>query len=185
MPGRGEDPSPAARDTAHHSLGADAAAPAHQQRALRPASLRLPQPVRPRGRVLDPAGLPVHPDVPGVSGQRPDPGPDGPLIFINACRSLGESPSYNRLDGWADKFLHAGAAAFIGSMWAVSDGAAREFAQELYRSLLHGAPLGQAVTTARHAIAGDAATHLAGLRRVRRPAGHHHHGRHMTRQGHA
>ena len=80
---------------------------------------------------------------------------NGPLVFINACRSLGESPSYNRLDGWADKFLQAGAAAFIGSMWAVSDGAAREFAQELYRSLLHGTPLGQAVTAARHAIAGD------------------------------
>jgi CHAT domain-containing protein len=59
---------------------------------------------------------------------------NGPLVFINACRSLGESPSYNRLDGWADKFLQAGAAAFIGSMWAVSDGAAREFAQELYHA---------------------------------------------------
>ena len=55
-----------------------------------------------------------------------------PTVFINACRSAGLTATYNRLDGWASKFLEAGAAAFIGSLWAVSDGAAREFAEELY-----------------------------------------------------
>ena len=58
-----------------------------------------------------------------------------PTVFINACRSAGLAATYNRLDGWASKFLEAGAAAFIGSLWAVSDGASREFAQELYRRL--------------------------------------------------
>ena len=65
-----------------------------------------------------------------------------PVVFINACRSVGQVPSYNKLDGWAEKFLRAGAAAFIGSLWEVSDGTAREFAQELYRRLLAGEPLG-------------------------------------------
>ena len=76
-----------------------------------------------------------------------------PTVFINACRSAGLSATYNRLDGWASKFLEAGAAAFIGSLWAVSDGAAREFAQELYGQLQAGSPLGEAVMQARRAAA--------------------------------
>ena len=40
-----------------------------------------------------------------------------PVVFINACRSLGQVPSYNKLDGWAEKFMRAGAGAFIGSLW--------------------------------------------------------------------
>jgi hypothetical protein len=76
-----------------------------------------------------------------------------PTVFINACRSAGTNATYNRLDGWASKFLEAGAAAFIGSLWAVSDGAAREFAQELYRQLQAGIPLGNAAMQARQLAA--------------------------------
>ncbi len=76
-----------------------------------------------------------------------------PTVFINACRSAGLAATYNRLDGWASKFLEAGAAAFIGSLWAVSDGASREFAQELYRRLQQGFTLGDAVMEARRAAA--------------------------------
>jgi hypothetical protein len=74
-----------------------------------------------------------------------------PTVFINACRSAGLNATYNRLDGWATKFLEAGAAAFIGSLWAVSDGGAREFAQELYGQLRAGSSLGHAVKCARAA----------------------------------
>jgi type III restriction enzyme len=76
-----------------------------------------------------------------------------PTVFINACRSAGLAATYNRLDGWATKFLEAGAAAFIGSLWAVSDGTAREFAQELYGQLQAGSSLGEAVREARRAAA--------------------------------
>jgi hypothetical protein len=76
-----------------------------------------------------------------------------PTVFINACRSAGASPSYHQLDGWVSKFLKAGAGAFIGSLWAVSDGAAREFAQELYRQLQAGSVLGEAVMQARRVAA--------------------------------
>lgn len=79
-----------------------------------------------------------------------------PTIFMNACRSAGLAAAYNRLDGWATKFLEAGAAAFIGSLWAVTDGAAREFAQELYGQLRVGNSLGQAAMKARQAAAGQA-----------------------------
>jgi len=50
----------------------------------------------------------------------------GPLVFINACRSAGMAAGYHHLDGWATKFLQAGAAAFIGSLWAVRDETARQ-----------------------------------------------------------
>jgi hypothetical protein len=80
-----------------------------------------------------------------------------PVVFINACRSLGQVPSYNKLDGWAEKFMRAGAAAFIGSLWEVSDGMAREFAQELYKHLADGDPLGKAVMAGRRAVAAEPA----------------------------
>ena len=76
-----------------------------------------------------------------------------PTVFINACRSAGTVPAYHQLDGWAQKFLEAGAAAFIGSLWAVRDGTARDFACELYRQLKSGVMLGPAVMRARQAAA--------------------------------
>jgi len=77
-------------------------------------------------------------------------------VFINACRSAGLAATYNRLDGWASRFLEAGAAAFIGSLWAVSDGTAREFAQEFYGQLRAGSSLGQAAIQARQVAASQA-----------------------------
>jgi hypothetical protein len=76
-----------------------------------------------------------------------------PLVFINACRSAGLAATYNRLDGWAEAFLQAGAGAFIGSLWAVGDKAARRFAELFYQQLLEGATLGAATLAARRAVA--------------------------------
>ena len=78
-----------------------------------------------------------------------------PTVFINACRSAGASASYQQLDGWASKFLDAGAAAFIGSLWAVRDTTAREFAAELYGQLQTGTTLGNAVMRARQVAAAE------------------------------
>jgi hypothetical protein len=77
----------------------------------------------------------------------------GPLIFVNACRSAGQAATYNRLDGWADAFMQAGAGAFIGSLWSVTDEAARDFASEFYHQLTGGSPLGEAVAAARRTAA--------------------------------
>jgi CHAT domain-containing protein len=79
-----------------------------------------------------------------------------PTIFMNACRSAGLSATYNRLDGWASKFLEAGAGAFIGSLWAVCDGTARGFAQEFYSQLQARSSLGEAVKQARRVAANQA-----------------------------
>jgi CHAT domain len=76
-----------------------------------------------------------------------------PLVFVNACRSGGDAVSYNGMDGFARKFLAAGASTFIGSLWAVVDDTAREFASTLYSELLGGATLADAVFKARSAVA--------------------------------
>lgn len=76
-----------------------------------------------------------------------------PTVFINACRTAGLTARYNRLDGWASKFLEAGAAVFIGSLWAVRDTTGREFASELYSHLRAGFSLGKALLCARRAAA--------------------------------
>jgi CHAT domain len=76
-------------------------------------------------------------------------GARAPLVFVNACRSGGLAASYNGMDGFARKFLAAGASTFIGSLWAVVDDTAREFASTLYGELLGGAELGDAVLQAR------------------------------------
>jgi hypothetical protein len=79
-----------------------------------------------------------------------------PLVFINACRSAGAAATYNGLDSWAEAFMAAGAGVFVGSLWAVSDGVAREFSEEFYHQLKGGLNLGQAVTAARRCAARQA-----------------------------
>lgn len=82
-------------------------------------------------------------------------GRTAPTIFMNACRSAGLAATYNRLDGWASMFLEAGATAFIGSLWAVRDRTAREFAEEFYQQLHGGCPLGEAMMRARQVMAAE------------------------------
>jgi hypothetical protein len=81
-----------------------------------------------------------------------------PLVFINACQSGSPAISYNKLEGWATQFMRAGAAAFIGSLWAVADESAPEFAAQVYRRLGAGFPLGEAVMDARRTVASAGGT---------------------------
>jgi CHAT domain len=75
-----------------------------------------------------------------------------PLVFINACRSAGLAATYNRLDSWAEAFLQAGAAAFVGSQWAVGDRTARKFAELFYSRLKAGDTLGEAAMSVRRPV---------------------------------
>ena len=80
-----------------------------------------------------------------------------PTVFINACRSAGLSPSYHQLQSMAGpgSSPRPGAGAFIGTLWAVRDSTARDFASELYSGLRAGNPLGKAVMKARLAAANE------------------------------
>jgi hypothetical protein len=75
-----------------------------------------------------------------------------PLVFLNACRTDGQAPLYTTVEGWAASFLQAGAGAFIGSLWEVTDTSASIYAQEFYRAALAGHTLGQAARHGRDAI---------------------------------
>ena len=75
-----------------------------------------------------------------------------PLVFLNACRTDGQAPLYTTVEGWAASFLRAGAGAFIGSLWEVTDTSASAYAQQFYQAALSGCTLGQAARLARDAI---------------------------------
>lgn len=85
-----------------------------------------------------------------------------PFIFLNACYTGNVGFSLTGLGGWAEKFLAAGASAFVGTLWEISDSLAALFAVEFYNRLWGiGAqpstrpvpqPLGQAFHGARMAV---------------------------------
>jgi CHAT domain-containing protein len=60
--------------------------------------------------------------------------------------------------GFAQRFLEAGAGAFIGTYWSVYDQPAIDFAKATYNRLLAGTPIARAVKEARNQIqsSGDA-----------------------------
>jgi hypothetical protein len=77
-----------------------------------------------------------------------------PLVFVNACHAGERGFGLTRLGGWADRFIAAGASAFIGSLWEIDDALAARFAVEFYNRFFGLAghvrqPLGQAFREAR------------------------------------
>ncbi len=74
----------------------------------------------------------------------------GPLVFVAQVDRAREEATLNPL--MADlgrQFITAGAAAFVGSAWTVSELGAAIFAQAFYEALTRGEPLGEAVYRAR------------------------------------
>lgn len=80
-----------------------------------------------------------------------------PLVFVNACHSGERGLGLTRLGGWTERFIAAGASAFIGSLWEINDALAARFAAEFYDRLLGLAghppqPLAAALRGARLAV---------------------------------
>ncbi len=74
------------------------------------------------------------------------------FVFLNACETGECGFSLTGLGGWAHAFLHAGAGAFLGTLWSVDDRAASVFAKEFYRRFLGGEPIAEALRQARFRI---------------------------------
>jgi CHAT domain-containing protein len=73
-----------------------------------------------------------------------------PLVFLNACHSGQVALGLVGLGGWAEKFFHeARAAAFVGTLWEVSDDLATEFTRAFYTALTEDKTLGEALHAAR------------------------------------
>jgi hypothetical protein len=77
-----------------------------------------------------------------------------PLVFLNACQIGRGGMSLTGIGGWAQRFVDAGAGAFVGAYWNVYDQSAFDFAQALYDRLLAGKAIGEAVKEARAIIRG-------------------------------
>ena len=80
-----------------------------------------------------------------------------PLMFLNTCHSGRAGTGLTRIGGWAQRFVEAGASAFIGSLWEIDDRLAARFAKEFYDRLfgLHGQaamPLARAFHEARMVV---------------------------------
>jgi Protein kinase domain/CHAT domain len=108
------------------------------------------------GSVISLEGGPLRPDDLAYARQKRAFAAVSPLVFLNGCRTAGEVAGFSQMNGWAEKFMGAGAGAFIGSLWAVRSSSARVFAEEFYRELVTWKqPLGTASLRARQAIAAD------------------------------
>jgi hypothetical protein len=79
-----------------------------------------------------------------------------PLVFVSAGRTGPVTEeSFSRPVTWARTLIDRRAAAYIGSQWDVSSGAATEFAREFYEALVERrVSLGDAALQARRAILG-------------------------------
>lgn len=84
-----------------------------------------------------------------LSGEVENLGLAAPLVFLNACCTGRMSHSLTRLSGWAQSFVQAGAAAFLGGLYSVSDAGATSFARHLYTELLDGRTLAESARRAR------------------------------------
>ena len=80
-----------------------------------------------------------------LSGAAANVGIPHPLVFINACQVGRAGMALTGIGGWANRFVEAGAGAFIGAYWSVYDEAAYAFATEVYTRLLKGDAVGRAV----------------------------------------
>ena len=54
------------------------------------------------------------------------------MVFLNACYSGQVGLGLTQLGGWAQRFINSGVSVFIGSLWAINDRLAAQFAQEFY-----------------------------------------------------
>ncbi len=90
-----------------------------------------------------------------VSGQATNLGLTHPLVFINACQVGRGGMALTGIGGWARRFVQVGAGAFIGAYWSVYDDAAFAFSKEVYKRLIDGVPIGDAVRDARAAVRTD------------------------------
>jgi pimeloyl-ACP methyl ester carboxylesterase len=88
------------------------------------------------------------------------------LVFFNACEAgrIRKGPELKKPElaiqrriernvGLAEAFLRGGVANYVGTYWPVGDASAKDFAETFYTDLIKGQTIGNALNTARQAIA--------------------------------
>ncbi|VTR92024.1 Uncharacterized protein OS=Burkholderia sp. SJ98 GN=BURK_019890 PE=4 SV=1: CHAT [Gemmata massiliana] len=84
-----------------------------------------------------------------VAGAVANCGAPAPLVFLNGCQTGQAGAGLTGAGGWARRFIDAGAAVFVGTLWSVRDESAAKFAKAFYNGLLGGKRLADAVHDAR------------------------------------
>lgn len=76
-----------------------------------------------------------------------------PIVIMSTCQSSQGGFSLSNVDGWAMRFLEAGASIFVGTLWSVSSEVANAFTQYLYDNISNSESIGlaDAVLMARQA----------------------------------
>jgi hypothetical protein len=87
-----------------------------------------------------------------ISGVVANLGRTTPLVFFNACEVGRQGRGLTGVGGWASALLGAGAGAFVGTHWDVTDDLAAEFAKRFYNGLLSGDSVATAALDARLSI---------------------------------
>jgi len=77
------------------------------------------------------------------------------LIFLNSCLSGAGTPALRGVGGLAQSFVEAGAAAVVGTQWAISGQFAAPFAHAFYESLGRGESIAESVRRARLKVRGE------------------------------
>jgi CHAT domain-containing protein len=72
-----------------------------------------------------------------------------PVVTLNACRAGRGSWNLTKVGGFAKSFVDRGAGAFVGALWEVGDGHARQFTEAFYEGLRANQTLSEAATAAR------------------------------------
>jgi hypothetical protein len=78
------------------------------------------------------------------------------VLFLNACQVGTAGERLGRIAGFPGALLAGGASAFIGPLWEVDDGVARQVAEHFYASVLNdGVEVGLAMQTLREELGAD------------------------------
>ena len=99
--------------------------------------------------ILDDGRLVTSENITGIARNI---GHSRPLVFMNCCFSAHATQGLTGIGSWAESFIRAGAGAFIGAMWSVTDQSASLFARTFYQHFLAGETLGVATNKAREAV---------------------------------
>ncbi len=86
-----------------------------------------------------------------ISGAVKNCGRKRPLVFLNGCQTVQGAMGLTGAGGWAARFIGAGAAAFVGTLWSVKDESAQTFTSSFYDRLLAGMTVADAAFEARAA----------------------------------
>jgi hypothetical protein len=78
------------------------------------------------------------------------------VLFLNACQVGTAGERLGRIAGFPGALLAGGASAFIGPLWEVDDGVARQVAEYFYEAVLNdGVELGEAMQALREALGAE------------------------------